>query len=187
MTSSGGSRSGERVAAGLQHQPRRRGCRCQRGLALPILFERGGIDHRADRADAKEKLATALERAIEAREGHALEGALHTVLRVATEQQCGRPLLTAAIDHEEQRLPAQQAVGAAERRNLLSIETLLQRHHAVLTVAPPDAAARDCLVIAKALVEADSAFAKRPSPDLEDRIVRALSGCLTEAPSSRSI
>ena len=48
----------------------------------------------------------------------------------------------------------------------------------------PAAAARDCLVITKALVEADAGVSHKPPPDLKDRIVRALLGYLTAPPAN---
>jgi AcrR family transcriptional regulator len=128
---------------------------------------------------AQSELASALEAAVKVSDGQPLEASLRVLVRVAIEQQYGQPLLAAALDHEERRLPVQRAVGHAERRILFSIEALLERHLAVLSSTLPSAAARDCLVITKSLVEADSASAKRPPPDLEDRIVRALLGYLT--------
>jgi hypothetical protein len=55
---------------------------------------------------------------------------------------------------------------------------LLQRHRSELHVAALRVAARDCLVIAKALVEADSVSATRAPADLQQRVERALLGYL---------
>jgi AcrR family transcriptional regulator len=128
---------------------------------------------------AQSELASAIETAALSAVDQPLEESLRALVRIAIEQQYGRPLLAAALDHEERRLPVQHAVGRAEQRILFSVEGLLQKHQAELSSTIPRAAARDCLVMTKALVEADSALAKRPPPDLESRIVRALNGYLT--------
>jgi AcrR family transcriptional regulator len=128
---------------------------------------------------AQSELAAALEAAVQSADGLPLEDSLRALVRVAIEQQYGQPLLAAALDHEERRLPVQHAVGQAERRILFSVEVLLKRHAAALSSTLPGTAARDCLVVTKSLVESDSAVTKRPPPDLENRIVRALLGYLT--------
>lgn len=136
---------------------------------------------------AQSALANALEAAVQATDEQPLEDSLRALVRVAIEQQYGEPLLAAALDHEERRLPAQHAVGRAERRIVGCVEALLKRHRVVVSPALSSAAARDCLVITKSLVEADSDSAKRAPPDLESRIVRALLGYLTVETAHRGV
>jgi AcrR family transcriptional regulator len=128
---------------------------------------------------AQTELAEALETAVHAVDGQSLEDSLAALAQVAIEQQYRKPLLAAALDHEERRLPVQEVVSKAERRMLACVAVLLQRHRAELASDLATTAARDCMVIAKSLVEADSAMARRPPADLADRIVRALMGYLT--------
>lgn len=127
---------------------------------------------------AQTELTEAVESAVQAAEGLSLEESLAALAQVAIEQQYRKPLLAAALDHEERRLPVQKVVGDAERRMLACVASLLRRHGAELAPGSPESAARDCLVITKALVEADSAHALRPPADLGARIVRALMGYL---------
>lgn len=130
---------------------------------------------------AQGELADAVERTVRACEGAPLHAAMAALVRVAIEQQYGRPLLAAALDHEERRLPLQRVLSDAEGRLVGSITALLQRHRSELRLAADTAAARDCLVIAKALVEADSVSARRPPADLQQRLEQALLGYLTYA------
>lgn len=128
---------------------------------------------------AQSGLAQAIESAVKGSEGQSLEASVHALVRVAIDQQYGRPLLAAALDHEERRLPVEPAVSAAEKRIVRSVETLLRRHRVALSRRLPAGAARDCLVIAKAMVDADASVADRPSPGLQRRVARALMGYLT--------
>jgi AcrR family transcriptional regulator len=132
-------------------------------------------------ARAQTELADAVERIVIACEGMPLETTMAALVRVAIDQQYGKPLLAAALDHEERRLPLQRVLSEAEGRLVGSMMALLQRHRSELHVAALPGAARDCLVIAKALVEADSASATRAPADLQQRIERALLGYLKYA------
>jgi AcrR family transcriptional regulator len=129
-------------------------------------------------ARAQTELADAVERTVVACEGMPLEAAMAALVRVAIDQQYGKPLLAAALDHEERRLPLQCVLSEAEGRLVGSMMALLQRHRSELHVAALRVAARDCLVIAKALVEADSVSATRAPADLQQRVERALLGYL---------
>jgi AcrR family transcriptional regulator len=55
-------------------------------------------------ARAQTELADAVERTVVACEGMPLEAAMAALVRVAIDQQYGKPLLAAALDHEERRL-----------------------------------------------------------------------------------
>lgn len=126
-------------------------------------------------------LVESLRTVIDELEGAPLATSLHALARLAVRQQYAKPLLAAALDHEEKRLPVHSRLRTAEHMLVESVERLLARHRAVLARNLPAAAAQDCLVIAKALVEAEAGVRTEPPPDLEARIVRALWGYLTTA------
>ena len=88
-------------------------------------------------------------------------------------------MFTAALDHEEARLPVQQQLKAAQKHLLASVEQLFAHHQAELAPDLPESAARDCFAMAKALVEMEAGVLKKPPAALEERIVRALLGYLT--------
>ncbi|MFM7735477.1 MAG: TetR/AcrR family transcriptional regulator [Alphaproteobacteria bacterium] len=127
---------------------------------------------------AQDGLAGAIERVVERCERESLEVALDAVAEVVVAHQYERPLLAAAIDREEIRLPVATTRLGGEARLLAATARLLERHEAELSALDPALAARDCLVITKALVEADMGSERPPPPDLAERIVRALLGYL---------
>ena len=67
---------------------------------------------------------------------------------------------------------------ASEQRIAGSVIELLARHRRELGVAANATAAQDCLVIARALVEAEALVATQPRANLNKRIERALLGYL---------
>lgn len=105
--------------------------------------------------------------------------ALHAMAKLSVTQQYGNPVLAAALDHEEKRLPIQDRLATAEDALLATLERFFSRYAAHIAQPLPPAAARDCLDITRALVEADMELGRRPRADLEQRIVRALYGYLT--------
>ena len=127
---------------------------------------------------AQMALAENLEAVVANTDGLPLEAALEAVAETVVEQQYGTPRLAAAIDREEVRLPVAASLLAAEKRLLDATARLLERHDAELPALDRSRAARDCLVITKALVEADMGSERPPPADLADRIVRALLGYL---------
>jgi AcrR family transcriptional regulator len=138
---------------------------------------------------AQGELADALEALVAQLEAAPLQDALHAIAALAIRQQYGNPVLAAALDHEEKRLPVQARLRKFETRIVACTAALLQRHAKGLS---PDllpalllTAARDCLIITKALVEADAEQGRKPPPDLADRIVRALMGYLCRDPQTR--
>ena len=68
-----------------------------------------------------------------------------------------------------------------EGRRLRDAAALVEGVGAQLSISLPAAAAGDCLIIAKALVEADAGRSAVPPADLEGRIARAIYGYLTVA------
>jgi AcrR family transcriptional regulator len=128
---------------------------------------------------AQDDLARSLENLTEKMSSSSLESTLLAIAQLAIDQQYANPLLAAALDYEEKRLPVQKQLLLAEKRILDCITALFQRHQLELAISLPQVAAQDCLVITKALVEGQSGSAKKPPPDLNQRIVRALMGYLT--------
>lgn len=138
-------------------------------------------------------LAAAVEAAVEDLRGEPLERALTALAELAVRQQFAAPLLAAALDHEEQRLPLRGVIEAAQARIVRAVERLLADHRARLPPELPPDAARDCLILAKALVEAAAPSATDPAAprvavdtaDLVRRIQRALLGYLTVSAAAR--
>lgn len=123
-------------------------------------------------------LADAVQQAVHDRAGQSLQASIAALVRVAIERQFGQPLLAAALDHEERRLPLRRVLRAAEQRIAGSLTALLSRHARELRVAADATAASDCLIIAKAMVDAEGASSARLSASLQQRVERALLGYL---------
>jgi hypothetical protein len=98
---------------------------------------------------------------------------------LGVEQQYRRPLLSAALDHEETRLPLEKRLRESEQRIGAAVMSLLHRHEKELSASPKPSDVQDIFVIAKALIEADAMAGRTPPPDLHERVVRALWGYLT--------
>jgi len=108
--------------------------------------------------------------------------ALRAVARLAVRQQYANPLLAAALDEEERRLPLEDVLRRADTEIAGLVGVLLDRYRNDLAPDLPANAARDCLMITRTLVEADVQSPSPPAADLEERIVRALLGYLCVAP-----
>jgi AcrR family transcriptional regulator len=128
------------------------------------------------------RLIAAVEQVLAETEGRPLGEVLRALAKLAVAQQYADPLLAAALDHEERRLPLAAAQARTDRALHDAIEQLFSRHRRELARDLPPSAASDCLHIAKALVESEIGRSPAPSPDLEDRVVRALSGYLMPRP-----
>ena len=111
--------------------------------------------------------------------GRSLLDALHALADLGVEQQYRRPLLSAALDHEETRLPLEKRLRESEQRIGAAVMSLLNRHQKELAASPRPSVVQDIFVIAKALIEADAMAGRTPPPDLRERVVRALWGYLT--------
>jgi AcrR family transcriptional regulator len=123
-------------------------------------------------------LADAVQQAVDDCVGKSLQASIAALVRVAIERQFGQPLFAAALDHEERRLPLQRVLRTTEQRIAGSVMALLSRHARRLCVAADATAAQDCLVIAKAMVDAEALATTRPRADLPQRVERALLGYL---------
>jgi AcrR family transcriptional regulator len=128
---------------------------------------------------AQNALVEAVETRIAQLASSSLAGALRALAELAVAQQYADPLLAAALDHEEKRLPLHDRLMQARQRIVAAVEQLLARHRRQLAPDLPASAARDCLVLTQALAEADAGRTQAPAPDLADHIVRALYGYLT--------
>lgn len=124
-------------------------------------------------------LAESLRRLLLDTEGGSLADSLHAVAALAVRQQYASPVLAAALDHEERRLPMQPHHKVSEDAVVRCVKRLLRRHADELPARLPSSAARDCLVITKALVDASAGTRATPPRDLQRRVVRALTGYLT--------
>lgn len=102
--------------------------------------------------------------------------ALDALLDVALEHQFASPVLAAALDHEERRLPLDDVLRQAQFELVQSIQRLLDTHADHIEPVSPKDAAYDCLVLVRAMVDGnqqtnDAALLKR-------RLRRAVSGYL---------
>jgi AcrR family transcriptional regulator len=127
---------------------------------------------------AQAGLLAAVEAVVAETEGAPLEEALRRLAQLAIRQQFEQPLLAAALDHEERRLPLARRLREHEARLVAVVEAWLARHAAEIDPQRPAATARDLVAICKAVVEADVPQTRQPAPDLEGRVVRALRGYL---------
>ena len=123
-------------------------------------------------------IAASIESCVAAHLDRSLREALLALADIGIAQQYARPILAAALDHEEARLPLGARLRAYEQRIGAAVMTLLQRHAAELGAPPRPRDVQDIFVIAKAMIEADAAAGRTPSADLRDRVVRALLGYL---------
>lgn len=123
--------------------------------------------------DAQTALTLQVQTLVQATEGQSLDDKLRALADLAVRQQFANPLLSAALDHEEKRLPLQNRLKQTET----------QLVHAVLTMLRPcspnisEAEVRDMFVITKALVESE-ADGRAPPADLQRRLIRAAKGYL---------
>jgi AcrR family transcriptional regulator len=125
-------------------------------------------------ARAQDGLADEVERLVEAGAERPPGALLHDLAALAVHQQYATPRLAAALDAEEARLPVKPLVASAEQRLHAAVATVAARHGH----PDPAVAARDLLLMTKALVEADMGAADGPAPDLVARLHRALAGYL---------
>lgn len=123
-------------------------------------------------------LKDAIDRVYSETEGHPVELAVRALVRLAIQQQYTEPLLAAALDHEERRLPLGSRLRESENQLVESVQRLLARHRRELPSRLPRQAAQDCLAISRALVEADIDAPGGPAANLEARMMRAILGYL---------
>ena len=129
------------------------------------------------------QLAARLMRCVDQYIEKTFDVALDALIDVALAHQFASPILAAALDHEERRLPLDDVLQQAQSELVQSIQHLLDAHADHIDPVSPKDAAYDCLVLVRALVDAsqgsdDVALVKR-------RVQRAVSGYLGHAGSKR--
>ena len=112
-------------------------------------------------------------------EGMSLRDALLEMARVAVDQKYSEPLLAAALDHQELRLPVEHILIDAEQRCIDGFKTFLLRYPEFSNTLP-GYVPRDCLTISKAMVEEGLRNSPKTQSDLAVRITCALMGYLKE-------
>lgn len=127
---------------------------------------------------AQTSLANAVELSLQRSEGQQLVDVLAELVEIAIEHQFGNAVLAAALDHEEQRLPMENVLTAAQHRITSALQRVFEGHVDLKTSPVSATTAIDCLTIAKALIEAEAAQSKPDLPGLRKRVLRALQGYL---------
>jgi AcrR family transcriptional regulator len=135
---------------------------------------------------AQTTLADAIERRCRSSQGQPLATLLSGLIDVAIEHQFGNALLAAALDHEEQRLPLQDVLNAAQGRIVKAVRSALHKHPELGAAPVSLGVAADCLTIAKALIEAEAAQSEPALPALRKRVLRALRGYLLDASDTKT-
>lgn len=130
-------------------------------------------------------LKQSLANLIEEVRDKSLNGAIMAIAELAVAQQFSKPMLAAALDHEEKRLPLGKLLREADTDLLQPIQALLDRHQKDLDPDLGVFAAEDCLSIAKALTDNAAFSGREASPALAERITRAILGYLTFKPAKR--
>jgi AcrR family transcriptional regulator len=133
-------------------------------------------------AQNQQSLKLLFEKTIDESKGKSLHASIKALAELAVSQQFGKPLLAAALDHEERRLPLTKILQKADMDLLQPIQILLDRHSKELARSIGPDAALDCITITKALTDAAATSNKEPPPRLTERIVRAILGYLTFNP-----
>lgn len=127
---------------------------------------------------AQTSLATAVDLSLQQSEGQQLVDVLAELIEVAIEHQFGNAVLAAALDHEEQRLPLEDVLTAAQLRITSALQRVFEGHVDLKTSPVSATTAIDCLTIAKALIETEATRSKPDLPGLRKRVLRALLGYL---------
>jgi hypothetical protein len=112
-------------------------------------------------------------------EGMSLRDALLEMAMAAVDQKYSEPLLAAALDHQERRLPVEHILIDAEQRCVEGVKTFLLRYPEFSNDLP-DYVARDCVTISKAMAEDGLRYSTKNPYDLAVRITCALMGYLKE-------
>ena len=131
----------------------------------------------------QDRLAQAVEAGVQAGRAQPLRKALSQVVQIAIDHQWGNPVYAAALDHEEKRLPVSAQLQAIQMRLVAAVAQLLREHVAGLNEHKAMLLARDCVVICKALIEAEPAQANLKL--LKTRVVDWLMGRLEAEQGSR--
>ena len=128
---------------------------------------------------AQERLAAAVEASIATDCTRSLREALVGLVRVAIAHQWGNPVFAAVLDHEEQRLPLRSQLREYQLRIVTSVAQLLHQHAPSRERAACIQTAKDCVVICKALIEAEES---RPGKAFERRLAGILHSAFLQRP-----
>ncbi len=126
--------------------------------------------------DAQSALAQQVQAMVSATAGQELDEKLSALADLAVSQQFANPVLAAALDHEEKRLPLQKRLQQTETALVQSVLKMLRPNLPSITIHE----VRDTFVITKALVESE-ADGRAPPADLQQRLIRAARGYLLHA------
>jgi AcrR family transcriptional regulator len=118
-------------------------------------------------------LAERLALLVDSQRSAALDDTLYALTEFAIDQQYADPLLAAALDHEERRLPLQKRLKRAEAQLVQLGLNLLRAHRPEISIQE----VQDIYVMIKALVESEL-DSPTPPANLKARIVRAVKGYL---------
>ncbi|MGL4576795.1 MAG: TetR/AcrR family transcriptional regulator [Burkholderiaceae bacterium] len=127
-------------------------------------------------ASEQESLACAVEQCVDACKGKSLQHSIQALVGIAIDHQWGNPVYAAALDHEEQRLPVMETLQAIQMRIVGAIAQLVQRHFPALPYPHRMQLAKDCVVICKAMTEAEPVNASKKA--LHARVVNVLVAAL---------
>lgn len=123
--------------------------------------------------DTQTALALQVQVLAKATEGLSLDDKLQAMADLAVSQQFANPLLSAALDHEEKRLPLQKRLKQTEMALVDAVLKMLRPCVPGISMLE----VRDMFVITKALVESE-ADGRAPPADLQQRLIRAAKGYL---------
>jgi AcrR family transcriptional regulator len=126
-----------------------------------------------------EKLCADIERCVQRCADQSLQSTVEALARIGVKHQYEEALLAAAIDHEEKRLPLESVLAPYQVRMIHAIEMIAARHREEISPTLPETAARDCLMIAKALIESEITSKPAARKALVARVTHAIMGYLT--------
>jgi AcrR family transcriptional regulator len=127
---------------------------------------------------AQEALLAGVEQAVKSAQGKSLETLLLALVDAAIDHQFSHPVFASALDHEEQRLPLEPMLRTMQQNIVTLVLQALDKHPELHRRRISPIEVQDCLLITKALVDAEATRPK-PSPrQLRKRALRALRGYL---------
>jgi AcrR family transcriptional regulator len=125
------------------------------------------------------KLCEDIEQCISKGQGKPLVYSVQNLAKIAIHHQHGDAIFAAALDHEERRLPVQRALGSFQQRMIVALTGLMKEHRESLPKSLPKEAPKDCMMIAKAMVESEQVTSASQKLRLQKRLTRALMGYLS--------
>jgi AcrR family transcriptional regulator len=128
----------------------------------------------------QESLADAIERHVMQSGKEPLLAVLAGMADIAIDHQFVNPVLAAALDAEERRLPVADVLANAQQRLVASIQTLFIEQGVTVGEVSAETAAIDCILIVKSIVESEAGRPQPNIPALRERVVRALQGYLQQ-------